>query len=278
MLSAVALLALTFLSADGSTIGATVSYPAAADAKVPAVVLIGTNGPADRTEPVGATPLFDLYAQILNAAGFAVLRYDNRGIGESTTKTPAQNVRRQHFIDDAAAAVRATAADPRVDASRIYLLGLSEGGETAMAVALQGAPVRGLILVGPLSVPYSEAMAEQDRNASPVTREHDALLLALPYFQSYADVDPRKEIAYVRAPLLVLRGLADTQTTAADFDGLVDAARAAKRDVAVARFPGGDHFLLQLRDEDIGSGPQYARRHELDPAAAAKIVTWLRAH
>ncbi len=278
LLSLALVLGLRFLSADGSSLDATISYPQTVVAKAPVVVLVGTNGPADRTEPVGKTPVFDLYAQALNAGGFAVVRYDNRGIGASTTKTPAQNVRRQNFIDDAAAAVRAAAADPRIDASRIYVVGLSEGGETALALALQGAPVRGLILVGPLSVPYSQAVAEQDRNASPVARERDALLLALPYFQSYAQIDPRKEIAFVKAPLLLMRGFADTQTPAADFDDLVDAAREAGRDVAVERFPGDDHFLLRLSGEELRTGPQYELLHEFDSAAAGAMLTWLRSH
>jgi dipeptidyl aminopeptidase/acylaminoacyl peptidase len=279
MLPALAiLLALTFTSKDGSTIAATVSYPQAEAAKMPAVVLIGSNGPVDRTEPVGATPVFDLYAQALNAAGFAVLRYDNRGVGQSTTKTQAERVRRQDFIDDASAAVSAAANDPAIDASRIYALGLSEGGETAIAAALQGAGVRGLVLVGPLSVPYAQAMAQQDATASPLVKQRDALLLAMPYFQSYAGVDPREEIAFVRQPLLLVRGFGDTQTPAADFDGLVRAAQTAHRDVTVKRFPGDDHFLLQLSDEELRVAPQYQQRHELDPSAAGAIVTWLRSH
>lgn len=279
MLPSIALvLGLSFLSADGSSLGATLSFPEHTAGKVPAVVLVGTNGPADRTEPVGATHVFDLYAQALNAAGFAVLRYDNRGIGESTTKTRPENIRRQHFIDDAAAAVRAAAADPRIDPSRVFVLGLSEGAETAMAAALQGAPLRGLVFVGPLSVPYAQAMEEQDRLAPPDVRERHALLLALPYFQSFEGVDPRKEITYVRQPLLLLRGLADTQTPAADFDQLADGAKAAGRDVTVKRLPGDDHFLLSLSPAEVTNGAEYQTIHDFDPAAAAAIVTWLRSH
>jgi len=279
MLPAVALaFALTFASADGSSIAGTLSLPAGSRAAVPIVVLVGTNGPADRTEPVGVTPLFDLYAQAFNAAGFAVLRYDTRGIGESTTKTQATAVRRQNFVDDAASAVHAASADPRIDANRIYVLGVSEGAETALAVALQGLPVRGLVLVGPLSVPYTQAMAEQDRDAPPNVVEHDALLLTEPYFQSYENVDPRKEIAFVRQPIFALRGFADTQTPAQDFDQLVQAAQNGHRDIFVRRFAGDDHFLLELSADELRTGPQYQRRHEFDPAAAGTIVTWLRSH
>lgn len=270
--------ALTFASADGSSIAGTLSFPAESRAAVPAIVLVGTNGPVDRTQLVGATPLFDLYAQAFNAAGFAVLRYDTRGIGESTTKTEEHAVRRQNFVDDAAAAVRTVIADPRIDAKRVYVLGLSEGGETALAVALAGEPVRGLVLVGPLSVPYAQALKQQDRNAPPNVVEHDALLLAEPYFQSYETIDPRKEIAFVRQPIMALRGFADTQTPAQDFDQLVQAAKDARRAIVVRRFAGDDHFLLELSGDELRTGPQYQRRHEFDPAAAAAIVTWLRSH
>ena len=279
MLPALALAAaLTFVSTDGSSIAGTLSFPSESRATVPAIVLVGTNGPVDRTQLVGATPLFDLYAQAFNSAGFAVLRYDTRGIGQSTTKTQATAVRRQNFVDDAAAAVRAVIADPRIDASRVYVLGVSEGGETALAVALQGLPVRGLVLVGPLSVPYSQALAEQDRGAPPNVAEHDALLLVQPYFQSYQTIDPRKEIAFVRQPILALRGFADTQTPAQDFDQLVQAAKDAHREITVRRFSGDDHFLLELSADELRTGAQYQRRHEFDPAAAAAIVTWLRSH
>ncbi len=279
MLSALTLLlALTFTSADGSSIAGTLTYPQSTAGKVPAVVLVGSNGPSDRTELVGITPVFDLYADALNKAGFAVLRYDNRGVGQSTTKTQAERVRRQNFIDDAVAAVRALASDPAIDPSRISILGLSEGGETAVAAALAGAPVRSLVLVGALSVPYAQAMAEQDAAASELVKQRDALLLAMPYFQSYAGVDPRKEIAFVRQPLLLVRGLSDTQTPPADFDGLVQAGQNARRDITVERFPGDDHFLLQLSQEELHGTPQYQQRHELDPAAAGAIVTWLLSH
>ncbi len=277
MLHALALLlGLTFVSADGSSLAGTMTYPQEPAGKVPAVVFVGSNGPVDRTELVGVTPVFDLYADALNKAGFAVLRYDNRGVGQSTTKTQPERVRRQNFVDDAVAAVRAAASDPAIDPSRISILGLSEGGETAIAAALAGAPVRSLVLVGPLSVPYAQAMAEQDATASPLVKQRDALLLAMPYFQSYASVDPRNEIAFVRQPVLLVRGLSDTQTPATDFDGLVQAAQSARRDVTVKRFSGDDHFLLQLSDEELRGSAQYQQRHELDPAAAGAIVTWLR--
>ncbi|HEV2261218.1 MAG TPA: alpha/beta fold hydrolase [Candidatus Rubrimentiphilum sp.] len=271
-------LALTFTSADGSSIAGTLSFPTTLAAKVPAIVLVGSNGPADRLQSVGATKVFDLYATALNKAGFAVLRYDNRGVGESTTKTRPSAVRRQNFIDDAMAAITATAADSRVDPNRIFGLGMSEGAETLLAAALEGARLRGLVLVGPLSLPYAQALAEQDLSAGSEVQERDRLLLALPYFQSYQGIDPRQEIGSVQQPILAVRGLYDQQTPAADFDGLVNAAQTAHRTITAERFARDDHFLLRLPPDELQSGPQYAQAHRLDPGAIAFIVSWLRSH
>lgn len=271
-------LALTFSSADGSTIAGTLSFPTHLQGKAPAVVLVGSNGPTDRSFSVGATKVFDLYAAALNKAGFAVLRYDNRGVGESTTKTRPQAVRRQNFIDDASAAITAVAADPRVDSDRIYGLGISEGAETLLAAALEGARVRGLVFVGPLSVPYAQALTEQDRSGGPEAEQRDALLLALPYFQSYQGIDPRSEIAAVQQPMLAVRGLYDVQTPAADFDGLVAAAENAHRAITAERFARDDHFLLRLATDEVQGAPQYARAHVLDPSAIGYIISWLRLH
>jgi len=270
--------AITFTSFDKSTLSGTLSFPNRAAAVVPAVVLLGANGPEDRDERVGATAVFDRYAAALNAGGFAVFRYDNRGVGESMTATQAQSVRRQNFIDDAAAAIAVLAQEQRIDARRIYALGLSEGAETAMAAALAGAPIRALVLVGPLSVPYAQALRQSVAAASADVRARVDLLQRLPYFRSYETIDPRREIAFVAQPMLAVRGERDTQTPESDFAGLVGAARAAGRRIDVLHGPHDDHFLLQLSTTEEAKAPNYPLAHEVDPQVMSAIVSWLRIH
>ena len=47
------------------------------------VVLIGGSGPTDRDETVAGIPIFGQIARDLVAAGFIVVRYDKRGVGQS---------------------------------------------------------------------------------------------------------------------------------------------------------------------------------------------------
>ena len=49
----------------------------------PAVVLVGGAGPTDRDGTVAGIPIFGQLAGALADAGFIVLRYDKRGIGQS---------------------------------------------------------------------------------------------------------------------------------------------------------------------------------------------------
>ncbi len=109
------------------------------------VVLIAGSGPNDRDEPLMGHRLFLVLADALNRRGIAVLRYDKRGIGESTgtyaTATTAD------FTSDAAAALAWLKTRTDVDQRRIGVLGHSEGGLIAPAVAVADPSVRFVVLM-----------------------------------------------------------------------------------------------------------------------------------
>lgn len=91
----------------------------------PAVILVHGSGKATRD-----TPGFGELANVLVLQGFAVLRYDKRGWGESTFGETAYP-----FLDDlardAASAVRYLRSRGEIDPSRVGLLGFSEGAWVA---------------------------------------------------------------------------------------------------------------------------------------------------
>jgi len=253
----------TFPSRDGSSLAGTLSYPDAKTGRLAAIVLVAGSGTHDRNETLGALhPLFDL-AQGLNGAGYAVLRYDKRFAGGSTSAIAADKVTRQSYVDDVLAAVRALRADSRVDPNRIYLLGHSEGGEEVIAAELQHAHAHGLILLSPMSIPYADALANQVQRGMGSQANVDAMIRAnQTFFDSWKTIDPRKEIAHADVPLLAIHGSADENVTAAEFGELVAAAKAAGRSIRVVALDGDDHTFSRADAS-------------FDPRVIQAIAAWL---
>jgi pimeloyl-ACP methyl ester carboxylesterase len=120
----------------------------------PAVVLISVSGANDRDEslmPVAPMQPFRLLADVLTRQGWAVLRYDDRGTGESTGVF--EDASRADLTNDAAAAFAYLRA--REDISRVGLLGHSEGGLIAAMIAAGHADVAFVIsMAGPALSEY----------------------------------------------------------------------------------------------------------------------------
>ena len=117
----------------------------------PAVVLVTGSGPQDRDETLGAgiaIKPFRLLADALTRAGVAVLRYDDRGVGQSTGTFSTATT--QDFASDAAAAIGYLRTRPEVDPEQIGLLGHSEGG---LVAAMLGARDHDLAFIISLAGP-----------------------------------------------------------------------------------------------------------------------------
>jgi uncharacterized protein len=84
-------------------------------------------------------------AEAFAAAGFAVLRFNFRGVGRSTGQY-GEGIGEQA---DAKAALAWLAAQPGVDTDRLYLAGYSFGARVTLAVASADPRVRGFIVVAP---------------------------------------------------------------------------------------------------------------------------------
>jgi poly(3-hydroxybutyrate) depolymerase len=141
-----------------------------------AVVLVHGSGPQSRDAvahgqlAIGfgcGVSVFEDLAEGLEDAGFVVLRYDKRTCGPfndcADNGYPMPSV--IHVIDDlvadAAAGVRWLAAQPDVDAKRIYVVGHSEGGQLVPRLLTDVAELRaGVMLAAPFR-PIDAVMGEQ---------------------------------------------------------------------------------------------------------------------
>ncbi|MFN6303804.1 MAG: alpha/beta hydrolase [Planctomycetota bacterium] len=148
--------------ADNSfKLAGTITYPKAFDPKLqyPAVVLVTGSGPQDRDESIGRHKPFKEIANYLATQGMIVLRYDDRGVGQSTGDFV--NATSLDFADDAMAVWQFAREIDGVDRSRVGLLGHSEGGIIGPMVAAWQREVGFLILVAPPVLPGTEILSSQ---------------------------------------------------------------------------------------------------------------------
>lgn len=126
----------------GDTLAGTLTLP---DKEGPftAVILVTGSGPQNRNEELLGHKPFLVLADYLTRKGIAVLRYDDRGIGESTGDFT--NATSEDFADDAIAAVEFLKA--RKDINKIGVAGHSEGGIIAPMVAVQSEDVDFILLI-----------------------------------------------------------------------------------------------------------------------------------
>jgi uncharacterized protein len=125
-------------------LGATLTVPEG-PGPFPAVVLISGSGPEDRDETIFGHKPFAVIADHFTRNGIAVLRFDDRGVGESTGDHAAATS--ENFATDVNAGVRYLLGRPEIDGGRIGLAGHSEGGIIGPMVAVASEDVAFLILM-----------------------------------------------------------------------------------------------------------------------------------
>lgn len=144
---------------DDFTLAGTLTYPED-EGPHPAVVLVSGSGPQDRNSELMGHRLFHVLADHLTRQGIAVLRYDERGVGESEGPSfPASTT--EAYARDAASAARFLKEHSRVDAERVGLIGLSEGGLVGPMVHTQHEPLAFLVMMAGPAVPGRDILVEQ---------------------------------------------------------------------------------------------------------------------
>lgn len=132
---------------DNITLSGTLSIPRK-DGTFPAVILISGNGEHDRNEEFGNFKPFLDISNYLTKQGIAVLRYDKRGVGESTGNYDSANS--FDFANDVTSAIGYLLTREEIKRNEIGLIGHSEGGLIAPIVASQSSNVAFIIsLAGP---------------------------------------------------------------------------------------------------------------------------------
>jgi len=147
---------------NGLKTNAQLTYPAVGKGPFPGVLLTSGSGAQDKNGTIGyvhkdgpkpLTPYLQI-AQYLSERGFAVLRYDKRGIGANITID--QNVWGNSTINDlihnAEKALNILTLQPEVDPKRISIIAHSQGTIIAPRLAIDNSmKVKNIILMGIVS-------------------------------------------------------------------------------------------------------------------------------
>lgn len=148
----------TYFNKDKSIkFGGTLTTPEKGD-KFPVAILITGSGQEDRDETLFGHKPFLIIADYLTRNGIAVLRVDDRGIGETTGKETLSNATSYDFAKDASAGIEFLKERKEINPMKIGLIGHSEGGliasiigserkDIAFIVSMAGVSVSGDVLV-----------------------------------------------------------------------------------------------------------------------------------
>lgn len=210
--------------------------------KVPLAVLISGSGPTDRNgnNPQMKNNSLKQLAESLCEQGIATLRFDKRGVAESTLALDDEaNIRFETYIDDVCAWVEFISKNPRV--SEIFIVGHSEGSLIGMVAARKSPFVSGFVSISGAGYPADEVLRKQLQEQMPETffLQADAMIDTLksgkllqtvppdfyvlfrpsvqPYLISWFRYHPQRELATLKIPVLLINGGRDIQV---DVDNL----------------------------------------------------------
>jgi pimeloyl-ACP methyl ester carboxylesterase len=236
------------LNAENCNIYGTLKVPKTKE-KVPIALFIAGSGPTDRNcnGPKLTCNSFKMLSDSLNRYGIATLCYDKRKIAKSTTKQKEEDLRFEHYIDDAKNWIDLLSRDSRF--SEIIVIGHSEGSLIGMIACADNPKVSKFISLAGAGSPLDEILKEQIMNdkslsiplKSEIYSYIDQLkmgelvekvpmnLYALfrpsvqPYLISVFKYDPQEEIAKLKIPILILQGDLDIQVSESEADLLHEA-------------------------------------------------------
>ncbi len=144
----------------GITLAGTFTYPEAGS-NFPAVVLLTGSGAQNRDEDIMEHKPFLLLADYLTRRGIAVLRFDDRGVGESGGDYASATI--GDLAADGSAAVDWLKSRHEVDASRVGVLGHSAGGTQAIMIAAERSDLAFIVMLAGAAVKGDVLMEVQRR-------------------------------------------------------------------------------------------------------------------
>jgi hypothetical protein len=270
---------------QGHVLAATLTMPNGGG-RVPAIVMITGISKHERNEGNPPyTPFRDI-ADVLGRAGIAVLRVDDRGVGESTGNFDKATSFDE--ADDVRTELAWLKKQPGVDPKRVGLVGHSEGGFIALIVAAGDPSLAAIGVLAGSGVPGEQLNTWQTRQ----TIEHDPAIAPdkreaeitkqladrsdwTPRDKAFVAADPADYARRVKMPVLIIQGGNDLHVPPRSAERLAATMHAAgNRDVTVRIIP---HLSHPLSPDIIGSLQAWSwlPSRRLSKALLDTLTSWL---
>jgi len=299
------------IPAAGFTLVGTISRPvvatAAVNARWPTVVLVAGAGISDRDEMVAGIAIFAQLANAIADAGFLVVRYDKRGVGQSGGRGESANL--SDYADDVKSVLKFLEKRKDVDIRRVALVGHSEGGFISLTAATEDRKkVAAVALLATPGTNGAELTLEQQQHVlglmtdlpdaekqqrMDMQRRIQAAVVsgkgweAIPpsyrrqadtmWFRSFLEFDPLKPLKKLEQPVLILQGDRDRQVPVRHAQILMSAAEARKKDpgskVVIAE--GVNHLLEQAVTGEVDEYPALQDK-TISQKVTDPLVNWLK--
>lgn len=270
------------IPAAGFSLAATISRPVGgAQGRLPAVVLVPGSGQVDRDEFVAGIPIFGQIASGLADAGFLVVRYDKRGVGQSGGRLESATL--SDYAEDARAIVAFLDKRKDVDPKRIALVGHSEGAWASFVAASRDNRVARVVAIAGPGLTGAQLVLEQQRHllsqlslSDAERKERIDLQMKIqaavlgggswdgvpeelrkqadtPWFQSFLAFDPARVVKDVHQPLLIVQAELDRQVPPPHGERLLALARARKKNPVsdLITVPGINHLLVPAKTGEV---------------------------
>jgi uncharacterized protein len=292
------------IPANGFSLAATISKPAAPSVRLPAVILVSGSGPSDRDEMVSGIPVFAQIANELADAGYLVVRYDERGMGQSGGR--AESATFEEFANDARAVFTFLTKRKDADPKRIAAIGYGEGGWVALILGAREQKLAAVVLAGTPAISGMELVLEQQRQLfersgttggaqQAAVAQQKTILDAVvtgngwenltpdirrrvdtPLYRSFLQFDPAQMITRVRQPLLILHPALDREVPMYHGEQLAQLGRSRPRAKATdfVPVPGVNHLLARAVTGDVAEYGTLPERR-VSPAVTLELTSWL---
>jgi dienelactone hydrolase len=266
----------------------------------PAVVLVHGSGPNDQDESVGAVKVFKDLAWGLASNGIAVLRYTKR-----SRQSPGIATQKEEVLDAAHDAVELLRHTDGIDASRIFLVGHSQGGGLAPRIAKGNPSLAGIVVLAGNTRSLQDSLMDQFTYFASLHPENTELAAKVDavrrfkqvvedpalradqdvevptggsvkgaYFLDARGYDAPSVAETLSCKMFILQGDRDYQVTMKDFDGWKRAL--AHKDGALLRiYPSLNHLFVS--GAGTPSPSEYERPGHVDGTVVHDIAAWISA-